>query len=98
MALVGKGVTYDSGGYDVKVSGGMYRMYGDMAGAAAVLGTLRTVAKLGVKLNVVGIMPLAENMISGRAYKAGDIFVRARDCTSRSRIRTPRAGCFLPTP
>jgi leucyl aminopeptidase len=73
LALVGKGVTYDSGGYDVKVSGGMYRMYGDMAGAAAVLGTLRSIAELGLGVNVAGVMPLAENMISGRAYKAGDI-------------------------
>jgi leucyl aminopeptidase len=73
LALVGKGVTYDTGGYDLKLSGGMYRMYGDMAGAGAVLGAMQAIAGLGLGLNVVGIMPLAENMISGHAYKAGDI-------------------------
>jgi leucyl aminopeptidase len=94
LAMVGKGVTYDSGGYDLKLSGGMYRMYGDMAGAAAVLGAVRTTAQLGLPLNVVGIMPLAENMISGRAYKAGDI-LKSRKGLSVEITNTDAEGRLL---
>jgi len=81
LALVGKGVTFDAGGYDLKPSPYMERMYGDMAGAAAVLAAMRTIGLMNVPLNVVGIMPLAENLVSGRAYKPGDILTSHKGLT-----------------
>ena len=73
IALVGKGVTFDSGGLSIKPSEGMVDMKCDMAGAATVVGTMQAIAKLGVKRNVIGLCGLAENMISGDAYKLGDV-------------------------
>ncbi len=76
VALVGKGITFDSGGYNLKPTGYMEDMKCDMAGAAAVLGTLRAVSELGLKVNVLGVIPACENMVSGLAQRPGDI-VRA---------------------
>lgn len=73
IAIVGKGVTFDSGGLSIKPSDGMVDMKCDMAGAATVVGVMRAIAKLGVKQNVIGLCGLAENMISGSAYKLGDV-------------------------
>jgi len=73
LALVGKGLTYDSGGLSIKTPQGMVGMKGDMAGAAAVVGAMAAISKLKVKANVVGVVAACENMISGRAYKPGDI-------------------------
>ncbi len=73
LAIVGKGVTFDSGGLSIKPSDSMADMKCDMAGAATVLGTMRAIAKLGVKRNVIGFCGLAENMISGASYKLGDV-------------------------
>ncbi|MDM8553087.1 leucyl aminopeptidase, partial [Desulfobacterales bacterium HSG2] len=73
VALVGKGVTFDSGGINIKAGGGSRDMKTDMAGAAAVAGTLISIAKLKPKVNVIGILPLVENMPSGTAYRPGDI-------------------------
>jgi leucyl aminopeptidase len=73
IAIVGKGVTFDSGGLSIKPSDGMVDMKCDMAGAATVIGTLCAVAKLGVKKNVIGFCGLAENMLSGSSYKLGDV-------------------------
>jgi len=73
IVLVGKGITFDSGGLSLKSSEGMLTMKGDMAGAAAVLGTLRAVAELEVPLHVVGLMPATENMPGDKAYKPGDV-------------------------
>jgi leucyl aminopeptidase len=73
LALVGKGVTFDSGGLNIKSGGSMAGMKSDMSGAAAVAATLITLAKLKVKLNVVGVIPLVENMPSGKATRPGDI-------------------------
>jgi leucyl aminopeptidase len=73
IALVGKGVTFDSGGLSIKPSDGMVDMKCDMAGAATVVGVMIALAKLGVKKNVVGLCGLAENMISGDSYKLGDV-------------------------
>lgn len=73
LALVGKGITFDSGGLNIKLEDSMYRMYGDCSGACAVLGTMDALAQLKPDINVIGIMALAENMPSGRAYKPGDI-------------------------
>ncbi|MBJ6724584.1 leucyl aminopeptidase [Geomesophilobacter sediminis] len=71
--LVGKGVTFDSGGISIKPGPGMEEMKTDMAGAAAVLGTLDAVAALKLPVNLVGIIPTVENMPSGTAYKPGDV-------------------------
>lgn len=73
IALVGKGLTYDSGGYSLKPSPSMDTMYTDMAGSAAVIGAMKSIAKSGLKRNVVAIVAACENMISGGAYKPGDI-------------------------
>ena len=73
--LVGKGITFDSGGISLKDPGGMDEMKFDMGGAAGVLGTLAAVAELGLAINVVGIVVACENMPDGRAVKPGDIVV-----------------------
>jgi leucyl aminopeptidase len=73
LALVGKGVTFDSGGLSLKPSEGMQSMKCDMAGAATVLGVLHAIAKLGLRCNVIGLCGLAENMVSGDSYKLGDV-------------------------
>lgn len=73
VVLVGKGITFDTGGISIKPAGEMDEMKFDMGGAASVLGTLRAVAELKPKLNVVGIIPACENMPSGRAVKPGDV-------------------------
>ncbi len=73
IALVGKTITFDSGGISIKPSEGMDKMKDDMAGGAAVLGALRAAAKLKLPLNIVGLLPATENMPGGRAYKPGDI-------------------------
>ncbi|MDO5302075.1 MAG: leucyl aminopeptidase [Tissierellia bacterium] len=71
--LVGKGLTYDSGGYCIKSPGGMVDMHSDMAGSATVMGTLLALAKAQAKVNVTGVVAACENLISGSAYKTGDI-------------------------
>lgn len=73
IALVGKGVTFDSGGISIKPSLGMGDMKGDMGGAAAVIGAMTTIAKLKPEQNVIAITPLVENMPSGGALKPGDV-------------------------
>ncbi|HEX9080605.1 MAG TPA: leucyl aminopeptidase [Desulfuromonadaceae bacterium] len=73
VVLVGKGITFDSGGISIKPAAGMEEMKTDMAGAAAVLGTMASAAGLGLAVNLVGIVPTAENMPDGRAYKPGDV-------------------------
>lgn len=72
-ALVGKGITYDSGGYCVKTAAGMLTMHSDMGGAGTVIGTLAALAKAKAPCNVVGVVAACENLISGGAYKTGDI-------------------------
>ena len=71
--LVGKGITFDSGGISIKSAPEMDEMKFDMGGAASVLGTLRAVAELQPKLNLIGIIPSCENMLSGNAMKPGDV-------------------------
>ncbi|UFS70462.1 leucyl aminopeptidase [Geomonas sp. RF6] len=73
VVLVGKGVTFDSGGISIKPGQGMEAMKMDMAGAAAVLGTLQAVAEMKLAVNVVGIIPTAENMPDSNAFKPGDV-------------------------
>jgi leucyl aminopeptidase len=73
IALVGKGITFDSGGISIKPSENMDRMKDDMSGAAAVLATLQAASKLQIPFHLVGVMPATENLPSGEAYKPGDI-------------------------
>jgi leucyl aminopeptidase len=73
VVLVGKGITFDSGGISIKPAAEMDEMKYDMCGAASVLGTLQAVAELKLPLNVVGLVPTCENLPSGRANKPGDI-------------------------
>jgi leucyl aminopeptidase len=73
IALIGKGITFDSGGISLKPSKNMEEMKSDMAGAAAVLGVMSLLADLKPKQNVIGVIPLTENMPSGHATKPGDI-------------------------
>jgi leucyl aminopeptidase len=73
IALVGKGITFDSGGISIKPSENMDRMKDDMSGAATVLATMQVASKLQLPFHLVGIMPATENLPSGKAYKPGDI-------------------------
>jgi leucyl aminopeptidase len=73
LALVGKGVVFDTGGISIKPAAGMEEMTGDMAGAAAVAGTMRALALRKAKANVVGIVGLVENMPDGLAQRPGDV-------------------------
>lgn len=72
--LVGKGVTFDTGGLDLKTSSGMATMRGDMAGAAAVLATVQVAARLKIPVNVSAVVPATENAIGPNSYKPGDVF------------------------
>jgi leucyl aminopeptidase len=74
IVLVGKGVTFDTGGISIKPSPAMDEMKYDMCGAASVFGTIAAVVELGLPINVVGVVPAVENMPSGTATNPGDIF------------------------
>jgi leucyl aminopeptidase len=74
IVIIGKGVTFDTGGISIKPSQAMDEMKYDMCGAASVFGTISAVAELGTPINIVGIVPATENMPSGEATKPGDIF------------------------
>jgi len=73
VVLVGKGITFDTGGISLKPAAEMDEMKYDMCGAASVLGTMRAVAEMKLPLNVVGLVPTCENMPSGRASRPGDV-------------------------
>jgi leucyl aminopeptidase len=73
LVLVGKGLTFDSGGICIKPSENMDEMKSDMAGGATVMGTIMAVSDLQMKINVVGLIPATENLPGGKAYKPGDI-------------------------
>jgi leucyl aminopeptidase len=73
VVLVGKGITFDTGGISIKPAADMDQMKFDMCGAASVFGTFRAIAELKSKLNLVGLIPTCENMPSGHATKPGDI-------------------------
>ncbi len=73
IALVGKTITFDSGGISIKPAENMDKMKDDMSGGAAVLGAIRTAAALKLPLNIVGLLPATENMPGGSAYKPGDV-------------------------
>lgn len=73
IAIIGKGITYDSGGLNLKPTGYCETMKCDMSGAAVVLGTIKTAAELKLKKNLIGVIPTCENAIGPKSYKPGDI-------------------------
>jgi leucyl aminopeptidase len=73
IVLIGKGITYDTGGLNVKPSGSMHDMHLDMSGGASVIGAISAIAELGLKKNVIGLIPAAENSVSATSMRAGDI-------------------------
>lgn len=73
IVIIGKGIIFDSGGYNLKPTRHIETMHQDMAGGGAIMGLFRVLKKLGIKKNVVGIIPLAENMIDNKAYRPSDI-------------------------
>lgn len=91
VCLVGKGVTFDSGGISIKPSAGMGDMKHDMSGAAAVVGAMRAAALLKVPQHVVGLIGAAENMPSGSAYRPGDV-VRSMSGKSIEVLNTDAEG------
>jgi len=91
LCIVGKGITFDSGGISIKPAGGMQDMKHDMSGAAVVVGAMRAVALLKLPLRVVGIIAAAENMPSGTAYRPGDV-VRAMSGKTIEVVNTDAEG------
>jgi leucyl aminopeptidase len=81
IGLVGKGVTFDTGGISIKPADSMDRMKHDMAGGAAVVGALCAVAALGGKFRVIGVVPTVENMLGSRAMRPGDVVAAANGKT-----------------
>lgn len=77
IVLVGKGVTFDSGGISLKPAANMSEMKADMSGAAAVAGAILSAAKAKLPLNIYGIIPAVENMVSGKSMRPGDIIITA---------------------
>lgn len=94
VVLIGKGVTFDTGGYSLKPREGMSKMKYDMGGAAAVLGTFAALPALGLPFRLVGLIPSAENMVSDRALKPGDV-LRALDGTTVEVTNTDAEGRLL---
>ena len=94
IVLVGKGVTFDSGGISIKPAERMEDMKFDMSGAAAVLGAFETLGRLKPRVRVVGLIPSAENMLSGASYKPGDV-VRAMSGKHIEVVNTDAEGRLL---
>ncbi|MCL5802784.1 MAG: leucyl aminopeptidase [Thermoplasmataceae archaeon] len=82
ILIVGKGITFDSGGISIKSSEGLEEMKFDKCGASAVLGSMYAISEAGLKVHVVGITPLTENLPGGNAYKPGDILTHYNGVTS----------------
>jgi leucyl aminopeptidase len=94
VVLVGKGVTFDTGGISIKPAQGMEEMKFDMSGAAAVLGTFEMLGRLRPAVRVVGLIPSAENMLSGTAYRPGDV-VRSHHGKTIEVLNTDAEGRLL---
>jgi leucyl aminopeptidase len=77
LGLVGKGITFDTGGISIKPADGMERMKSDMTGGAAVIAAMRAISQLNAPMKVIGVVPAAENMPGGRAIKPGDVLTGA---------------------
>ena len=94
LALVGKGITFDTGGVSIKPADGMERMKDDMAGGAAVAGAMLALARLQAPFNIIGVIPTAENAIGGRATRPGDV-VRGASGKSVEIINTDAEGRLI---
>ncbi|HKK92001.1 MAG TPA: leucyl aminopeptidase [Longimicrobiales bacterium] len=94
LVLVGKGLTFDAGGISLKPPKGMEEMRFDMSGGAAVIAAMSAVARLGVKRNVIGIVPSSENLLGGRAVKPGDV-VRTRSGKTVEILNTDAEGRLI---
>jgi leucyl aminopeptidase len=94
LVLVGKGLSFDAGGISLKPPEGMEAMKFDMSGGAAVIAAMQAVAELGVKANVVGLVPSSENLPSGRAVKPGDV-IRTLGGKSVEVINTDAEGRLI---
>lgn len=94
IGLVGKGITFDSGGLCIKTAEGMLDMKGDMAGAAAVIAAMDAIAQIQPAINVLACVPATENMPSGKAYKPGD-FIRAYNGKTVEIINTDAEGRLI---
>ncbi|MEE9245850.1 MAG: leucyl aminopeptidase [Gemmatimonadota bacterium] len=94
LVLVGKGVTFDSGGLSLKPPAGMESMKYDMSGAAAVIGAMKAIAELGPKVNVVGLVPSVENLPSAHSMRPGDI-IRAHSGTTIEVLNTDAEGRLI---
>ena len=91
VAIVGKGITFDTGGISIKPAGNMKEMKGDMSGAAAVFGSMTVLKALKPAVNVYGVIALAENMPSGTAQRPGDV-IRAYNGTTVEIVNTDAEG------
>ncbi len=94
LVLVGKGITFDSGGISLKPGTDMDQMKFDMCGAASVLGAFRAVAELKAKVNLIGLVPTCENMPNGRATKPGDV-VRSMSGQTIEMLNTDAEGRLI---
>ncbi len=94
VALVGKGITFDSGGLSIKPTDGMIGMKGDMGGAAAVAAAMSVAAEVGVKVRVRGFLPLTDNMLGGDAQRIGDV-IRYGNGTTVEVLNTDAEGRLI---
>jgi len=94
LALVGKGITFDTGGISIKPAAGMEEMKGDMSGGAAVLGAMRAIAQLKPSIDITAVVPATENMPGGRATKPGDV-LRAMNGKTIEVINTDAEGRLI---
>jgi leucyl aminopeptidase len=94
LGLVGKGLTFDSGGISIKPSEGMDEMKGDMAGGATVIAALKAIAELKLKINVTGLIPATENLPGGAALKPGDV-LRAMNGKTIEVVNTDAEGRLI---
>ena len=92
VALVGKGITFDTGGISIKPAANMDHMTSDMGGAAAVIATTVLAASWSCRSTVTATVPMAENMPSSTAYRPGDVLRSTAAAPSRCSTPTPRAG------
>ena len=94
LALVGKGLTFDAGGISIKPAANMEDMKFDMSGGASVIAAMRAIAELALPVNVVGIVPSTENLLSGKAMKPGDV-IRTRSGKTVEVINTDAEGRLI---
>jgi leucyl aminopeptidase len=94
VALVGKGITFDSGGLSIKTADGMVGMKGDMGGGAAVVGAMKAIASLGAKVRVLGFVPLTDNMTGPDATRPGDVLT-IRSGTTVEVLNTDAEGRLI---